>query len=1048
MKKCNLFHTRYYLIAGLIMSFLPILFTVVTGEKEPQWQYDLTDEFNTIAISDDGEFTVVGSKDGNISFFDNANQAPQWSYPAGASVNTISISANGSAIVAGTDDNLVLHFTDSQPVPLWTYSADGPITRVDLTSDGDFFTVASEDKNIYFFGSENSVPIWNYTADTIIDNVRIASNGTQIVASSIDLKFYTFDVIDSQPLWNFSAEGIINSISISSDGDYIIIGSNDNHAYFFNIEDQSPLWNYSADNSILSVSISSDGNHLVIGSADQRLHYFSNASNVPIWNYTTTSTIRSVEISENGEYITCGTDDGTTHFFSIDSNTPIWSYILNGDVTSLELSHDGFSLAVGTSNNRVYLFSRVSAYIKSISPNPSLRGEDVTFKCSGFSDDGGITDYLWESDIDGEFYESPSNSIDVSLSVGMHRITVRAKDEHGTWSSPLQSSLIVSDEPKAYVDDIQVKHINDEYGLVFTGHGTVKIGEIDQYQWFSTVDGLLYLGPESTFYYNGLTSGDQTIRLSVRSNYGFWSDEDVVGYVVNDRPIAVIEVIDPDPGIFGENMLFSGEVQDDDEIVHFVWTSNIDGEIYNGTGGTFLTNDLSAGGHIISFKVQDDEGFWSLVENKSLIVHHRPVAHIESTTTKILYYTQEIGFTGSGDDDGTITEYLWDSLTDDVLYRGAESQFSTSSLSVGIHNISLKVKDNYGVWSFSANINISVLRIPNIRSAYLGDNRVVLSWLSEIEIAPTFWVNGIMQRGNESFSQEKDEIVQFEDGTNSYYIQMETRNGFNLQTPTLFLDIEKEGVFSDPYVDVTVRGNRYKAIEIGEMREIGDLSDYFPKHTLLEFQIRADKPLDVLILESDDYEDWKTAFDEGSGNIHYYEDFSFFNISNVTFSFETINEEALYLILDNTKLPKGGTHSSKDIHVEFSLFVVHKPIKGYHSDYLKKSEQIDGEGISSSGGSSTSILVLIVIIVGVLVSGGIIAYNKGLFPQGQDSEEDGDESEIDDDEYSEEDDGEYQEEGEEDSEDDEEKYDSEDDEYDDEDDEYDDEEDEYSDDEE
>lgn len=1014
MKEIRSICIQTCMVLGLLILCVSVFLTGMNGEKEPQWQYNSTSGIDAIALSGDGQYSVIGSEDRNISYVSSGNPIPLWSYHAEGSVNAVSLSANGSSIILGTDDNIVYYFGGSRSIPSWSFLADGSITEVDISSNGDILVAASGD-TIYVFEAENSVPIWNFTADTTIEQLGISSDGTHIIASSADSSIYAFTVEDDTPLWNFSAGGKIQSISISSDGDHILIGSDDNYAYYFEFEDRTPVWNFSTDNPIIAVSISSDGDHLAIGTTDQRVVYFSGSSNVPIWDYTTTSPIRSVEISENGMFIASGTEDGTAHFFSNDGNVPIWSYSLDGEVIGLALSQDGFSLALGTSNNSVYLFTRVSAYIQTLAPNPVLRGDDVTLACKGFSDDGAITEYLWNSDIDGEMYRGTINSIDISFSFGMHQITARVKDEHGTWSGPTQSSLIVSDKPKAHIDDIHIQHINDEYGLFFTGHGTVRIGEIDQYRWFSTIDGLLYSGPDPSFYYNGLTPGDQTIRLSVRNNYGFWSDEEIVGYFVNDRPVAVIEVIDPDPGIFGEDMFFSGEAQDADAIVRYIWTSSIDGEFFNGTTGTFTTDTLSLGEHNISFKVQDEVGFWSLVASKTIVIQKRPKATIKDVTSLALFKSQKLGLTADWEDDGDITEFYWESLTDGDLYRGTEPSFSTSSLSIGIHNISLTIKDNYGVWSVSANVNITVLRIPNIHSAYLGGNRVMLSWLSELEIAPIFWVNGGMQSGNSAFSREMDEIVQFEEGNNSYYIRMELQDGSFLQTPTLYLDIEKEGVFSDPYVDITVRSNSYRAIEIGEMREIGEISDIFPEDTILEFQIRADKPLDIMLLYINDYRDWESSVNKGKGEIHYYEDFSFFNTSNVSFSFEILNEKALYLILDNTKFPNSGTFSSKDIHVKFSLYVIENPMHVNDSNYTKISEQIDGEGISSSDGSSFSMLIIIIIIVAVLVGGGKIAYDKGLFPlgSGERSEEEDEESENndddEDDEYSEDYDDEYDE---------------------------------------
>ncbi len=82
---------------------------------------------------------------------------------------------------------------------------------------------------------------------------------------------------------------------------------------------------------------------------------------------------------------------------------------------------------------------------------------------------------------------------------------------------------------------------------------------------------------------------------------------------INRNPIAVMhEAPDIKEKIEeGEKIRFSGEGEDDGEIVRYVWSSSIDGEIYNGTEPSFTTSNLSGGDHIISLRVQDDCGAWS-----------------------------------------------------------------------------------------------------------------------------------------------------------------------------------------------------------------------------------------------------------------------------------------------------------------------------------------------------------------------------------------------------------------------------------------------------
>ena len=59
---------------------------------------------------------------------------------------------------------------------------------------------------------------------------------------------------------------------------------------------------------------------------------------------------------------------------------------------------------------------------------------------------------------------------------------------------------------------------------------------------------------------------------------------------------------------------------------------------------------------------------------------------------------EDIYFVGSGSDpDGTIEGYQWRSSRDGIL--SSSDEFYSDSLSIGIHTIYFKVKDNASVWS-------------------------------------------------------------------------------------------------------------------------------------------------------------------------------------------------------------------------------------------------------------------------------------------------------------------------------------------------------------
>ena len=85
-----------------------------------------------------------------------------------------------------------------------------------------------------------------------------------------------------------------------------------------------------------------------------------------------------------------------------------------------------------------------NAKIISISPNPAVEGETVSFTGSGTDSDGVIVAYKWASSIDGQLNNSASfNTSDLSL--GTHNIYFSVQDDEGTWSDTVSATLEVID---------------------------------------------------------------------------------------------------------------------------------------------------------------------------------------------------------------------------------------------------------------------------------------------------------------------------------------------------------------------------------------------------------------------------------------------------------------------------------------------------------------------------------------------------------------------------------------------------------------------------
>jgi len=83
------------------------------------------------------------------------------------------------------------------------------------------------------------------------------------------------------------------------------------------------------------------------------------------------------------------------------------------------------------------------ANIVSISPNPVVVSDNVSFSGDGSDADGSITGYQWRSSVSGLLSSEPNFSTS-SLLEGTHKIYFKVMDNQGLWSNEVSQSLVVS----------------------------------------------------------------------------------------------------------------------------------------------------------------------------------------------------------------------------------------------------------------------------------------------------------------------------------------------------------------------------------------------------------------------------------------------------------------------------------------------------------------------------------------------------------------------------------------------------------------------------
>lgn len=187
----------------------------------------------------------------------------------------------------------------------------------------------------------------------------------------------------------------------------------------------------------------------------------------------------------------------------------------------------------------------------------------------------------------------------------------------------------------------------------------------------------------------------------------------------------------------GTEIVFSGSASDAEDGAlsgdALVWRSDIDGRL--GTGTTVTVSNLSQGIHTIRLTAKDsddDNGSASI----RLTLNDPPRVSITDPEDDALYGAdEEVYFSGSAMDteDGQLSggALAWTSSIDGQI--GTVSSFFASSLSLGIHTITLSATDSDGA-SGSASINLTIndgplaaIDNPPNASVYLEGTEIVFA---------------------------------------------------------------------------------------------------------------------------------------------------------------------------------------------------------------------------------------------------------------------------------------------------------------------------------
>jgi len=743
--------------------------------ETPQWSYRTGGDIWAVAISSDGEYIAAGSDDHKLYLFDRDSETPLWNYPTGGNVRGVDISTDGEYITAGASkDSENLYFFDKDSsTPIWKASLGDHTNRVSMSADGEYCVASCIDHKVYFFSTRNIRPVSSILTidpDLVLEGENIEfqgyaededgeiveynwrsdidgnlSNKSSFESSTLSLGRHTiyFKAKDSNGTWSLanSERLTITRKPVASIYSISPNPANDNDTIEFKgngtDEDgtiETYLWNSSIDGKLYEGDSDTFGSDSL--SYGRHNISFKVMDNDGMWSDevsaeldinarpTVTVLLISEDVAEKGQVVEFqgnGSDaDGSIVGYH-------WRSDIDGNLSS-EAEFESSALSAGKhtisfkvkddngtwsleDSDTLTITKEPVAYIDSVSPNPATEDDIIEFQGHGTDEGGTIEIYLWNSSIDGKLYEGDSDTFDSdSLSYGRHNISFKVMDNDGMWSDEVFVELEMNARPTVTMLLISEDVVEAGQVVEFQGEGSDADGSIVGYHWRSDIDG--NLSSEAEFGSSALSPGDHTIYFKVKDDNGTWSLEDSEILTITKKPVAYIDSVSPNPATDDDIIEFRGHGTDEGGTIEsYLWNSSIDGKLYEGDSDTFDSDSLSYGSHTIFFKVLDDDGMWSDTVSVELRINARPTVTVFRISEDLVEEGQEVEFQGEGSDaDGSIVEYQWNSDIDG--YLGNDSSFETSTLSLGTHTISFKVKDDNGTWSLEDSGTLAVTRRP------------------------------------------------------------------------------------------------------------------------------------------------------------------------------------------------------------------------------------------------------------------------------------------------------------------------------------------------
>ncbi|OIR20658.1 MAG: hypothetical protein BEU01_01345 [Marine Group III euryarchaeote CG-Epi4] len=699
---------------NLVRKFAALAFILIVifsfnegeAEKEPVWSWTSSSPVTNVAISSDS-INITGVYGGKYSLWKNDTSQPYYNsstfseYPS-----YMETSSNGKYILLGAEGSRIWLYEESSKK--WERGGfQQGLYGLDISDDGSNITVVDR-RNVYFFNADSNTEVWNSNFPSQeMSTVSISPDGRYIAAGTFSGNVYVFLTSDEEDVWYHSdaLDGKITSIDFSGDSSHLIIGTESGSVHVYPSSGGDPI-TMVQPNEVTCVSAGIGSKYYTYGTEEGMLTVFDGIVGDNIWQKDIGGVITDCTFNGKGTYVFAGSDNKKLVLTNVTNGDELWRVNAANSVTSVSLSYKGENLLVGTESGLSLFYEQLldnqapTASIDIIDPSTALPGVEILFTGSGTDIDGFVSNYHWFSSIDGNLSLSDNFTIS-NLTMGLHTIYFMVQDNEGRWSHPVTLEIGVGDFPEVSI--LSVSNCSDLANCMISLGDTMSISAsaysttsdditMEIFEWFSSLDGIISNDLNLTTSELGI--GSHVLTFRAKNSVGFWSANVSINVLVNAVPTIILDTINPNPIIAGEEAQITviGLDPDDEDILSYFWSTETVTLFNDNNKALFSSESTDKGNHIVSVYVQDSKGAKSNTLNITISILSQP--SVELVCDPEIELNEEAFFTASAfKPQGSIIKYEWDF---DSSSRVLPNSIDFTGLNFATHSYNLTSEDPDG----------------------------------------------------------------------------------------------------------------------------------------------------------------------------------------------------------------------------------------------------------------------------------------------------------------------------------------------------------------